>query len=171
MSEQVPNRLVRVLGGLGAVAALAITLFVANRPPPPEAETAPDNAVLTPNATVVPAPAMQCPEESRLMTRLELVFGMSRKGAEPVSDVEWQEFLDAEITPRFPDGLTVLVGYGQWKGGDGKIAKEASRILLVWHTPDETTEQRIVAIREAWKVRFKQESVLRAESAASCVSF
>ena len=105
------------------------------------------------------------------MARLELVFGLSRKGAEPVTEAEWQEFLDTEVTPRFPDGLTVLTGYGQWRGKDGKVAKEASRILLVWHVPDETTEARIIAIREAWKTRFNQESVLRADDATSCVSF
>jgi hypothetical protein len=46
------------------------------------------------------------------MAGLELLFGVSRKGA-PVSDEEWQSFVDQEVTPAFPDGLTILEGYGQ----------------------------------------------------------
>jgi hypothetical protein len=162
-----PGRIAKGLGIVGFATALAITAFVATKPAPDEEPTA-DPAATTATA---PVPQPRCPEESRPMARLELIFGMSRKGAEPVTEAEWQEFLDAEVTPRFPDGLTVLNGYGQWKGSDGKVAKEASRILLVWHVPDGTTEARIIAIREAWKARFKQESVLRADDATSCVSF
>ena len=104
------------------------------------------------------------------MTRLELVFGMGRKGAAEISDAEWQAFLDAEITPRFPDGLTVLSGYGQWRSAGGDVAKETSRVLLVWHKPGGEAERHAEAIRATWKARHAQESVLRADSTA-CVNF
>lgn len=30
-----------------------------------------------------------------------------------VTDEEFSQFLNDEVTPRFPDGLTLLKGYGQ----------------------------------------------------------
>jgi len=36
-----------------------------------------------------------------------------------VSEEDWQRFLNVEVTPRFPDGLTVYDVYGQYRGSDG----------------------------------------------------
>ncbi len=104
------------------------------------------------------------------MQRLELIFGMGRKGAPEISDAEWRSFLDAEVTPRFPDGLTVLAGDGQWRNKDGQVAKESSRIVLVWLVPAVDTDTKIEAIRSAWKLRHAQESVMRIDG-NGCVSF
>jgi hypothetical protein len=117
---------------------------------------------------VAPA-AVACPAAAAAMHRLELVFGMGRKDGGEVSEVEWRAFLDSEVTPKFPDGLTVLTGYGQWREGKGSLVKETSRLLLIWY-PGSTGDARIEAIRAAYKSRFGQESVLRAEG-RSCVSF
>ena len=104
------------------------------------------------------------------MERIELLFGMGRKGGGEISEEEWRAFLDADVTPRFPDGLTVLTGYGQWRNASGAIAKETSRVLLIWARPDAVNNQKIETIRAAWKVRFAQESVMRVDE-TSCVSF
>jgi hypothetical protein len=120
--------------------------------------------------TAAGQPGFSCPAASSLMARLELLFGMSRKDAAPVSDEEWQSFVDQEVTPRFPDGLTILQGYGQWRSGSGAIIKEYSRVLMIWYQPMTDSETRIEAIRAAYKARFKQESVMRVDS-FSCVSF
>jgi hypothetical protein len=104
------------------------------------------------------------------MTRLEMLFGTSRSGGAPVTDEEWTKFLDTEVTPRFPAGLTVLRGPGQWRGSDGRLAKEQSNILVIWHEATRRTDAEIEAIRAAYKQRFDQESVMRVDS-ASCVSF
>jgi hypothetical protein len=104
------------------------------------------------------------------MQRVELVFGLSRKGRTDVSDAEWAQFLDREVTPRFPDGLTVLAGSGQWRNSAGVVIKEPARVLLVWVKPAADLEARITAVREAWKASQQQESVLRADG-TSCVTF
>jgi hypothetical protein len=111
-----------------------------------------------------------CRDPARPMIRLELVFGTSRPGGRPVSEAEWIGFLETEVTPRFPAGLTVLGGLGQWQGSDGRLTREQSKILIILHEPDDRTEAAIEAIRAAYKRRFDQESVLRVES-FSCVSF
>ena len=79
-------------------------------------------------------------------------------------------FVDAEVTPRFPDGLTVLRGPGQWRDRDGVVSREQSHILVIWHEPTGRYETDIEAIRAAYTSRFDQESVMRVEG-QSCVSF
>ena len=116
------------------------------------------------------APARVCNPPAEIMSRLELLFGMGRKGGGEVSEDEWRAFLDAEVTPRFPDGLTVLTGYGQWRNAAGALAKETSRVLVIWAKPAPEVQASIELIRAAWKTRFQQESVMRVDS-ASCVSF
>lgn len=104
------------------------------------------------------------------MVRLELVFGTSRPDRRPVSETEWAEFVADEVTPSFPAGLTVLNGLGQWQDGDGRLARERSKVLVIWYEPGDRAEAGIEAIRAAYKQRFDQESVMRVESDA-CVSF
>lgn len=104
------------------------------------------------------------------MARVELLFGASRADGRAISDEEWRGFLDAEVTPRFPDGLTVLSGDGQWRNPAGRITRERSRILLVWYAPHATSSAAIDAIRDAYKKQFAQESVMRVDG-AGCVSF
>jgi hypothetical protein len=116
------------------------------------------------------APAPSCRGSARAMARLEMLFGTSRPQGPPVSDDEWSGFLDSEVTPRFPEGLTVLRGPGQWRDGAGRLAKEQSNMLIIWHEPTLRTDADIEAIRSAYKERFEQESVLRIDS-VSCVSF
>jgi hypothetical protein len=110
-----------------------------------------------------------CTPGAKRMARLELIFGLMSKNG-PVTQRAWARFLAREITPRFPDGFSVFDGHGQWRNPRGAIGKEPSRLLLVWYQPDVTSEARIEAIRAAYKERFHQESVLRADE-VSCVSF
>ena len=71
--------------------------------------------------------------------------------------------------PARADGLTVFDGAGQWRGSGG-IVRERSRLLVIWYRPTGRSEADIEAIRAAYKQRFAQESVLRADG-VSCVSF
>jgi hypothetical protein len=97
--------------------------------------------------------------------RTELFFGSERPGKPEVSDTEFKQFLDEEVTPRFPDGLTVLKGFGQFRESDGKIVQESSFVLILLY-PRETLRDssgKIEAIRTIYKQRFEQESVLRVD--------
>ena len=110
-----------------------------------------------------------CTLPLRALVRHELVFGTARAHAAPLGEDEWQSFLNSVVTPRFPDGLTVLNALGQWRG-EGGLTKEQSRILVIWHDRSPGRDADIEAIRAAYKARFDQESVLRIDS-VSCVSF
>ncbi len=91
--------------------------------------------------------------------RTELYFGR-------VPEVEWKRFLDTQITPRFPAGLTVLDAQGQWRAKDGVIHDVPTRILIILHPNDTATDQSLEEIRRAYTTEFHHESVLRADSPA-----
>lgn len=106
--------------------------------------------------------------------RTELFFGMSRPDGGTISDGEWESFLDAEVTPRFPDGLTVLNGAGQWQGENNEIVEESSKLLILLYPHEAVPEshKEIEEIRAAYEKAFQQESVLRADDDRPvCTSF
>ena len=97
--------------------------------------------------------------------RTELFFGSAKPNGSSVTDKEFSAFVDKEITARFPDGLTLLTGYGQYRGSSGKIVKERSfvLILLTEQKAAKDADAKIEAIRTRYKTTFEQESVLRVD--------
>ena len=89
-------------------------------------------------------------------------------GAVPAED--WKRFLADSVTPRFPDGFTVLDAYGQWRAPGGEIRSLPSRVLVLLHPPDTASETGIEEVRSEFKKRFGHISVLRA-SAPAAVGF
>jgi hypothetical protein len=113
--------------------------------------------------------APDCRPGALAYSRLELLFGLGKPGGGEVSEEEWRAFVERDVTPRFPDGLTVLAGYGQWRGRSGAVAREPSRVLLIWYRREDRSDAEIEAIRQAYKTRFGQESVMRVDG-ISCAS-
>ena len=111
-----------------------------------------------------------CPEESEAFVRYELFMGRSGPGGEVVTDQAWEAFLGDTVTPRFPDGLTVLDAQGQWSDSEGQILKERSKVLVILAPPGDEPRGLIDEVSDEYKRRFNQESVLEVESDA-CVSF
>jgi Protein of unknown function (DUF3574) len=119
-----------------------------------------------------PAPASCSGNEfGAPFARTDLFFGLSRPDGKPIRNREFNRFIDKEVTPRFPDGLTVLEADGQFKDSTGTIIEEESRVLVLLYPPDEPAlSKEIEAIRDAYKYEFDQESVLRVDD-ETCVSF
>jgi hypothetical protein len=82
-----------------------------------------------------------------------------------ISPAEWEDFLATEVTPRFPEGFTVLDGKGQWRDAKGDISREPSKVLVVIRAADKGSDAKLEEIRKAYRERFRQESVLRTDSA------
>ncbi|MFV8781124.1 DUF3574 domain-containing protein [Microbulbifer sp. SA54] len=99
----------------------------------------------------------------------QLFFGTKMPDGD-VDDDAWRAFLQDTITPRFPRGLTVLSGAGQWQSGTGDIIHEPSYILLVVHPGNRTSEKAIAEVMQAYKTQFAQQAVLRLRN-HTCVSF
>lgn len=96
----------------------------------------------------------------------ELLFSRDR-----VSEARWSRFLATEITTRFPDGLTVYDARGQWRApGATKISRERTKVVMIAMPPAADNDARLQHIVEAYKARFKQQSVGLIVRPA-CVSF
>ena len=102
--------------------------------------------------------------------KYELFMGRNSQSGEVVDDAAWAKFLEDTVTPRFPDGLTVLDAQGQWRDSEGLVQKERSKLLVVLAPPGDDGMRLISEVSDEYKRRFNQESVLRVESDA-CVSF
>ncbi|MCP5082613.1 MAG: DUF3574 domain-containing protein [Alphaproteobacteria bacterium] len=128
-----------------------------------------------------PAPASQAadlPPSTELVCRAgedawlstSLFFGRSISGGGMVSDTDWIGFVEAEITPRFPAGFTVIDANGFWRTSDGGLGREQSKVLIVLHPQKPTRNKAFEEIISVYKTRFRQRSVLKSVSAA-CVKF
>lgn len=111
-----------------------------------------------------------CPEGTNQWTEYQLFFGLGQSDGGTISEEEWREFLADTVTPRFPDGLTVLSGNGQWRDSSGEILREGSKLLIIYAPSGEDGRRAIDEISEEYERRFNQESVLRVIGSA-CVSF
>ncbi|QSX76764.1 DUF3574 domain-containing protein [Lysobacter arenosi] len=112
------------------------------------------------------------PAQAAGWIRSELYFAVGNEdGSDTVDEGKWRDFLDREVTPRFPDGLTVLDGYGQWRFKDqGRLVRQRCKVLVVLHEDSAGQRNDIEAIRLAWKRASGHESVLWARQAVE-VSF
>lgn len=98
-----------------------------------------------------------------LFRRTELYFGQSRPNGE-VSEEDFAKFLDADVTPLFPDGLTLLSGLGQFAGSDGPVEERSKVLILLYPFTDRDADRDIEQIRSAYKIQFDQQSVLRVDT-------
>ena len=84
---------------------------------------------------------------------------------------EFAAFLASELTPRFPDGLTVVDAQGQWRNKKrGAIIREPSKLVQIVLPGQVGDIARLNEIVAAYKTRFKQHSVVMIVRPA-CVSF
>ncbi len=73
----------------------------------------------------------------------------------------WRTFLDGEVTPRFPDGFSVLDAYGQWREEAGaNLLRERSKLLVIVYPDTSARRAGIGAICAAYRKRTGQTGVL-----------
>jgi Protein of unknown function (DUF3574) len=70
------------------------------------------------------AASIRCLPPLEPWTQVELYFGRSLGGDAVVSEEAFEHFLAEEVTPLFPDGLSVVDVAGQFRDGDGMIVRE-----------------------------------------------
>jgi hypothetical protein len=129
-------------------------------------------AVRLPSQTAARAdPAHPAQTTGWVETRLYFGIGPAATQDAGPSEARWRDFLDSEITPRFPAGLSVVEVYGQWQGrGQTTPSRERSKMLIVDYPATQENAALIEAIRTAWKRRTHAQSVLKVTQPAD-VSF
>ena len=128
----------------GLVFALALSGCASLGPHQPSADTSP-----------------ACPKEApTLMAEARLYFGRGISGGGEVSADDWQTFLDTTVTPRFPDGFTVLDGSGQWLSDrHDRVISENSKVLVVLVGKSDEARAKLKEVAQAYARRFDQEAV------------
>lgn len=113
---------------------------------------------------------LSCPKGGRRATA-ELVFGrVSSDGTGGVSEADFTDFLDKSVSPRFPDGLTVIDAEGRWKPPAGSSIHEPAKIVMIVLPGGLDDRAKLDAVRDDYKKRFHQQSVL-SMTHGDCVSF
>ncbi|MGW8886088.1 DUF3574 domain-containing protein [Streptomyces sp. NPDC055749] len=95
-----------------------------------------------------------------------LFFGTERPDGGPdVTDQQFLAFVDRQVTPSFPDGLTIQDGRGQWRDSHGVIERERSYELILLYPASEARvrDPQIERIRDAYEKEYAQDSVARLE--------
>jgi hypothetical protein len=104
-------------------------------------------------------------------TKLYFGLGLADHPDNGVSEAQWRDFLDKEVSSRFPAGLSVLDVYGQWQGKNQTAPERLRSKMLIIDYPDtQENRDKIEAIRVAWKQRTGDQSVMRVTEPAD-VSF
>ena len=78
------------------------------------------------------------PAKGEFWNETQLYCGTSQPGGGAVNRADFDGFIDTHVTPRFPDGLTLLAGDGQFNGEKGLI-KEKSYVLILFYPEDRRT--------------------------------
>src|SRR5580698_7327869 len=73
-----------------------------------------------------------CPDGGRKATA-ELVFGrVAEDGSGGVSEADFAQFLDGEVSPRFPEGLTVIDAEGRMMTPPvGSMIREPAKLVMI----------------------------------------
>jgi hypothetical protein len=117
------------------------------------------------------AQSLSCAAPQKPMMEVELMFGRNIGGRLGVTEARWAAFLAREVTPRFPDGLTVFDTAGQWQDARKKtVVREPSKIVRIIMPMDAQAQEKIEAISSAYKAQFRQDSV-GVLTRPACVSF
>jgi Protein of unknown function (DUF3574) len=116
-------------------------------------------------------PAQSCHGTRQPKEVAELMFGRDIGNRVGVSETAWAQFVAREMTPRFPDGLTITDATGQWRDRDsGRIVREPSKHVEIVLPGNDDDEARLDAIVAAYKRQFHQQAVGVIVRPA-CVSF
>jgi hypothetical protein len=117
-------------------------------------------------ALLVIAPAIAAtdsiPCDASLQARqvAHLLFGRNVEDRIRVSEADWHDFVAREVSPRFPDGFTVVDATGQWRDARrGSTVLESSKLIEIVLPGGDDDRIKVDAIAEAYKRRFEQQSV------------
>ena len=109
-----------------------------------------------------------CPGAETPRQVAELFFGRNIGQSLGVSEADFTRFLDEEVSPRFPDGLTVSDSQGRWLYKGEAFKEPGKRLTLILTGPAD--RRKLSEIAAAYEARFHQDAVLITTHGA-CVLF
>lgn len=113
---------------------------------------------------VAPALSLNCTQDQYEddccggSVKTELYFGLLKPDGTTVSEEEWQAFVDKSVCPVF-EGFTVVDAVGQCKNADGKIVKEATKMLIIVQEDGDGDD--IGKVKKAFKKAFPKNAFFK----------
>ncbi len=114
-----------------------------------------------------PTPAALTDPNAHAIVRTELFFGLQRDDGSPVSEEEWNQFVNDAVNVYFPTGFTVIDGQGRYRNADRKAVEERSKVVIIFNDGTWDTLQKFDQLRRLYCQRFGPRSIIRASTAAS----
>jgi hypothetical protein len=116
-------------------------------------------ATLIAGCATVPADGL--PGRTAPLVSDRLFLGRSIPGGGEVDDRAFEAFVREEVSPRFPEGLTLWRAEGRWRESPGVTIDEAVTVIELIHPDTHAGSRDVAAIAEAYRLRFRQQAVLR----------
>jgi len=116
------------------------------------------------------APRPVCPAGQAHLRTVQLYVRRQSAGRPAPTEAAFRKFLAEEVSPRFPDGLTVMRGGRAWRASQDPLMRDAGRIVLIVVPDGAEADQRLETLRTAYRTRFRQEPVV-VVAAPACVAF
>jgi hypothetical protein len=121
------------------------------------------------SAWVPPGPAAS---EEVAAVQSALYFGLKSDDGSGVSEQEWSAFLAEIVTPRFPDGLTVLDAYGQSRlivAESDAVGSQPTKVLIVVRAPTPEAASLLAEIKNEYRRRFAKSRVFHTDTPVTIV--
>lgn len=103
--------------------------------------------------------------------QVDLYFGRNIGQTQRVTERQFQAFVNQQITPRFPDGLTLYNAAGQYLDSQGNLILERSKVVTLILEDTQANEAAIDQIMQQYQQQYQQEAVLEVVNEAVQISF
>ena len=109
---------------------------------------------------ITPAPAVCGPGMGQPMRTFELYFGRAVAGRGDVTDTEWRQFVEGELSEALPAGFTVFDANGAWRNPrTGRTIHEATKVVVAVMPDSADSVGAVNRARAAYQSRFNQQLV------------
>ena len=94
------------------------------------------------------------------LIQVDLYLGRSQPDGDIIADEDFETFIETEITPRFPDGLTVWDANGRYRDASGTVIAEPSNVVRLVFLDTQANETALMEVIQAYIAQFEQETVM-----------
>ena len=100
-----------------------------------------------------------CSGSQKMSQVAQLFFGRGLKDGAELTEADWSGFVAHELTPRFPNGFTIIDSVGQWLNSQGVVTHQTSKLVEIALPGGSDDAAKLDAVVDAYKFQFHQESV------------
>jgi hypothetical protein len=105
-----------------------------------------------------------CSCSASRMVETDLYFGQTRPDGSMITETEWKNFRENQVSKVFKEGYTVIPASGSWLDPDThQLITEPSYVVINHHKRSAQRSEQIDSLRNWYKRMFQQQAVLRVD--------